>query len=198
MTRDRILGIKGIIFDMDGTITECDVDFVAIRREANLPDVPILEYIESLHEQRRKKEVLAVLEKHEARAAEISRLRQGVTEVLEKLREKGIKTALLTRNSSRSVKTILRKHNLKFDVIVTRDDAPPKPSPQPVLLISKKLGLQPEELLIVGDFHFDIQAGKAAGAKTAFLMNSIHHAPNDADYQIHNLRELLQIIGTQQ
>ncbi|HHT9153947.1 MAG TPA: HAD family hydrolase [Candidatus Hypogeohydataceae bacterium YC40] len=186
--------IKGVIFDMDGTITECDVDFEAIRREARIPNVPILEYIEGLEEQKRG-EVFAVLERHEARAAVNSRLRKGVMEVLENLRKKGIKTALLTRNSRRSVETILKRHNLKFDVVVSRDDAPPKPSPQPVLLIGKKLGLKPEELLVVGDFHFDVQAGKAAGARTAFLLNDNYHPPQEADYQLHNLAELLQILG---
>ncbi|OHB90883.1 MAG: hypothetical protein A3D89_04890 [Planctomycetes bacterium RIFCSPHIGHO2_02_FULL_52_58] len=187
------MSIKGIIFDMDGTITECDVDFEAVRREADVPNVPILEYMEGLEEQKRRG-VLAVLEKHEARAAGTSRLRKGVVEILEDLRKKGIKTALLTRNSSRSVETILKRHNLKFDVVVSRDDAPPKPSPQPVLLISKKLGLEPEELLVVGDFHFDVQAGRAAGAKTAFLLNNTHRPPQDADYHLHRLEELLQIV----
>jgi HAD superfamily hydrolase (TIGR01509 family) len=191
---DRGLSIKGIIFDMDGTITECDVNFEAIRREANIPNVPILEYMEGLEEPKRG-EVLAVLERHEARAAGTSRLREGVVEIMGQLKKQGIKTALLTRNSRRSVETILRRHNLKFDVIVSRDDAPPKPSPQPVLLISTKLGLKPGELLVVGDFHFDIQAGKAAGARTAFLLNSTHHPPQEADYHLHNLEELLQIIG---
>lgn len=187
------LSIRGIVFDMDGTITECDVDFEAIRREANVPKVPILEYMEGLEEQRRR-EVLTVLERHEARAAGTSRLRKGVVEVLESLRKKGIKTALLTRNSRRSLETTLKRHNLKFDAVVSRDDAPPKPSPKPVLLISKKLGLKPEELLVVGDFHFDVQAGRAAGAKTAFLLNSTYHPPQDADYHLHSLEELLQIV----
>ncbi|MDO8137956.1 MAG: HAD family phosphatase, partial [Candidatus Brocadiales bacterium] len=120
------LSIKGVVFDMDGTITECDVDFEAIRREANVPKVPILEYMEGLGEQRRR-EVLAILERHEARAAGGSRLRKGVVEVLEALKRKGIKTALLTRNSRRSAETILKRHNLRFDVVVSRDDAPPKP-----------------------------------------------------------------------
>jgi HAD superfamily hydrolase (TIGR01509 family) len=196
ISKERVkdLSIKGVIFDMDGTITECDVDFEAIRREANIPNVPILEYIEGLEGPERR-EVLAVLERHEARAAGSSRLRKGVVEILEELREKGIKTALLTRNSRRSVETILKRHNLKFDVIVSRDDAPPKPSPQPVLLISKKLGLRPRELLVVGDFHFDVQAGRSAGARTAFLLNSNYHPPQDADYHLHNLEDLLKIVG---
>ncbi|MBI5124869.1 MAG: hypothetical protein HZA70_01390, partial [Planctomycetes bacterium] len=45
-----------------------------------------------------------------------------------------------------------------------------------------------------GDFHFDVQAGKAAGAKTAFLLNSTHRPPQEADYHLHRLEELLQIV----
>lgn len=189
------MAIRGIIFDMDGTITKSNVNFAAINREAEVPDEPILEYIETVGEPR-KKTILAVLEKYEARAAETSELREGVREVLDHMKKKGLKAALLTRNSRRSVQTILRRHGLKFDAILTRDDAPPKPSPYPVLLLSKKLGVKPEELLVVGDFHFDILAGKAAGAKTALLIQDCpsEKETHSADFCLDSLSDIISII----
>lgn len=187
--------IRGVIFDMDGTITKSNVDFAAINREAKVPDEPILEYIEKVSEPR-KKTILAVLEKYEAQAAETSELREGIKEVLNYMKKKGLRSALLTRNSRRSVQTILRRHGLKFDAILTREDAPPKPSPYPVLLLSKKLGVKPEELLVVGDFHFDILAGKAAGAKTALLSQdcSSENEAHSADFCLDGLSDIIRIL----
>ncbi|MFQ5957223.1 MAG: HAD family hydrolase [Candidatus Brocadiales bacterium] len=189
------MAIKGIIFDMDGTITHANVDLVAVNKEVGVPDnEPILEYIEEVDEPRRT-EALKILEKYEARAAETSRLNEGVVEVLKHLKEKGIKTALLTRNSRRSVEILLNRHKLHFDVVVTREDAPPKPSPFPVKLISEKLGISPKDLLVVGDVHFDIFAGKAAGTKAALLCESrkLGVVEQSADYRLDKLSELIDI-----
>lgn len=189
------MSIKGIIFDMDGTLTLANVDLATVNKELRIPESePILEYLEKLDEPKRS-ESLKVLEKYEARAAENSRLNDGVVEVLEYLRKRGVKTALLTRNSRRSVDILMKRHRLHFDVVVTREDAPPKPSPHPVKLISERLGIAPKDLLVVGDVHFDIFSGKAAGAQTAFLSNGRRLGVVDrtADYCLNNLSELIDI-----
>ncbi|MEE9200881.1 MAG: HAD family hydrolase [Candidatus Brocadiales bacterium] len=189
------MSIKGIIFDMDGTLTLANVDLATVNKELRIPEnEPILEYLEKLDEPRRS-ESLKVLEKYEARAAENSRLNDGVVEVLEYLRKRGVKTALLTRNSRRSVDILMKRHKLHFDVVVTREDAPPKPSPHPVKLISERLGIAPKDLLVVGDVHFDIFSGKAAGAQTAFLSNGrkLGVVDQTADYCLNNLSELIDI-----
>jgi HAD superfamily hydrolase (TIGR01509 family) len=197
ITRKGNLGIKGIIFDMDGTLTLANVDLVAVNRELGIPDSePILEYLDKQGEPRRS-EGLKVLEKFETRAAETSKLNDGVVDVLEHVREKGIKTALLTRNSKRSVEILLKRHKLRFDVVVTREDAPPKPSPSPVKLIGEKLGIDPKDLLMVGDVHFDIFSGKAAGTKTALLCmgRKLGVVEQAADYRLDSLSELIDIIN---
>ncbi|MEE9584827.1 MAG: HAD family hydrolase [Candidatus Brocadiales bacterium] len=187
--------IKGIIFDMDGTLTLANVNLVAVNKEIGIPDnEPILEYLEKIEEPRRS-EALKILEKYETRAAETSKLNDGVVEVLEHLKERGIKTALLTRNSRRSVEILLKRHKLQFDVILTREDGPPKPSPYPVKLISERLGIDPKYLLVVGDVHFDVFAGKAAGTKTALLCEGrkLGVVEQSADYRLGKLSELIDI-----
>ncbi len=189
------MGIKGIIFDMDGTLTLANVNLVAVNREIGIPgSEPILEYLDKIGEPKRSEGIKA-LEKYEARAAETSKLNDGVVDVLKHLEEKGIRTALLTRNSRRSVEILLKRHKLHFDVVVTREDAPPKPSPSPVKLISKKLGIDPKNLLMVGDVHFDIFSGKAAGTKTALLCGNrkLGVMEQTADYRLNSLSELIDI-----
>jgi phosphoglycolate phosphatase-like HAD superfamily hydrolase len=54
-----------------------------------------------------------------------------------------------------------------FDVIVTGLSAPhTKPYPDPILLAAQKMGVSPQECLMIGDTTVDMRAGKAAGAQT--------------------------------
>jgi phosphoglycolate phosphatase-like HAD superfamily hydrolase len=60
------------------------------------------------------------------------------------------------------------------------------------------MGLMPAELLMVGDFRFDVIAGKRAGAATVLLNNDGRTvmAPGDPEpeYTISNLEEVVDII----
>jgi N-acetyl-D-muramate 6-phosphate phosphatase len=54
-----------------------------------------------------------------------------------------------------------------FDAIVTGLSAPhTKPYPDPIFLAAQKMGVQPQECLMIGDTTVDMRAGKAAGAQT--------------------------------
>jgi len=162
-------GVRGVVFDMDGTLVLSDLDFDAIRTEAGVPDgTPVLEYVASSGEEVRAR-VLAVLEAHEEAAARQCDLLPGADDVLTELRARGFRLALLTRNSCSSVRVVLERHGLQFDACVAREDAAPKPSPEPVLKIAGMLEVAPSELLVVGDYVFDVQSGQAAGARTALL-----------------------------
>lgn len=187
--------LKGVVFDMDGTLTVSPLDFDLIRAECGIPKGrPILEYIEGRPESERRR-MRGVLHRHERQAARQCTLRDGAKEVTEELVRRGVRTALLTRNSWESVQTVLRRFGLRFDCCVSRDDGEPKPSPQPVLRIAGELGLAPAELLVVGDYVFDVQAGRAAGARTAFVKTrEDQEPPQDADFVIEDLRELLDVV----
>jgi HAD superfamily hydrolase (TIGR01509 family) len=184
--------VKGVVFDMDGTLVTSHLDFNRIRSEAGVPaGIPVLEYIERAEEPQRRR-ALAVLVAHESRAARECALLPGAGEVLETLRERGLKLALLTRNSRESVSLVLERLALKFDCYVAREDAAPKPSPEPVLKIARILGLRAGQLLVVGDYVFDIESGRAAGAYTALLRTEkpLNPCP-EADLFVDHLAELL-------
>ena len=54
-----------------------------------------------------------------------------------------------------------------FDVIITGLSAPhTKPFPDPIFLAARRMGVNPEDCLMVGDTTVDIRAGKSAGAQT--------------------------------
>ncbi|MFO8007105.1 MAG: HAD family hydrolase [Candidatus Brocadiia bacterium] len=187
-------GIRGVIFDMDGTLVDSPLDFRRIREECGVPpDRPVLEHLESLGQAERRR-VEAILARHEHRAASECTVRDGAAEVVAELKERGYRTALLTRNSADSVRAVLERFPLALDCWVSREHACPKPSPEPVLRIARSLELEPRELLVVGDYLFDVQAGKAAGSRTAFLETGRDVSPPDPDCTIFDLNELLDVL----
>lgn len=185
--------LRCVIFDLDNTLVESDLDFALIKSEIGT-DESILEYRETLDEAG-KRRVDAILSRHERKSAAQCKLFPGARELLDFLKSRNVATGLLTRNSRESTATMLKRHDLDFDCILTREDAEPKPSPQPVLLICDNLGVKPHDTLMVGDYLYDIQSGQAAGTRTMLF-----DGPNrrrfeiEADYEISSLVEALQII----
>ncbi|KPJ62900.1 MAG: hypothetical protein AMS15_02450 [Planctomycetes bacterium DG_23] len=184
--------IKAVIFDLDGTITKPVLDFVKIKQEIGLNRAPLLEAMEGMKPQERKR-AEEILERHEKKAAAGSQLNPGVRELFQFLKKQGIKTAILTRNSRRSTEMVLEKHGLEVDEIATREDARPKPSPEPLFHLSKRLAVPPEEMLMVGDFYFDVLCGRSAGALTA-LFSREPSTEAEPDFHIKDLKELIGII----
>ena len=189
--------IKAVIFDLDGTITQPYFDFDAIREEMGLSknSGPVLESMGKMTaEQRRRAE--KILHFHEQKAVTESKLNPGAKQTLEKLREAGISIGILTRNKRSNALAIARKHNLKFDAIVDREDGPVKPDAFGVLRICRQFGVKPEETLVVGDYLFDVLSAKAAGAVAVLLTN--HKKANEfaehAEFRIEKIDQILQII----
>jgi len=186
---------KGVIFDLDGTVTKPCIDFPTLKREIGIaPDQLILEHLATLKGAELER-ATGILERWEREAAENSELNDHFLEVWSYLKRHRIKTAILTRNSRTCVDIVLRKHYLTFDLLVTREDAPPKPSEAPVLLISRRLRIPPDRLLLIGDVKYDIWAGKAAGVKTVLLTNGKKPDPSaGADWTINSFQELIPIL----
>jgi HAD superfamily hydrolase (TIGR01549 family) len=165
-----------LLFDMDGTLTAPLLDFPRIKAEMGIGQQPILEALAALPPDRRCA-AEQILHRHEARAAEESTLNPGCLELLAWLAERNMPTALITRNSRRSVNTVVQRHGLKIDVLITREDCVHKPSPAPLLLALRRLGFDADSLpsgaaWMVGDGVHDIEAARAAGVEAVWLS---HH-----------------------
>jgi HAD superfamily hydrolase (TIGR01509 family) len=189
--------IKAVIFDLDGTITQPFFDFDAIREEIGLErnSGPVLEAMEKMTPaQRRRAE--KILHFHEQKAVTESALNAGARETLEALREAGVHIGILTRNRRSNALAIARKHNLRFDIIVDREDGPVKPDAFGVLRICEQFGVRPEETLVVGDYLFDLLCAKAAGAVAVLLANSrqADEFAEHADFRIETIDQILQIV----
>jgi HAD superfamily hydrolase (TIGR01509 family) len=193
----KMNNFKAIIFDLDGVIVKSELDFKLIRREifGSELDEPVLEQIEQLKEPEEKKRAIRILENHEIKAALTSELNLGIMALLRLLSQKKIKRAIVTRNSRKSVRIILDRFKLDFDAIITRKEAPPKPAKKPVLLACEKMGVQPEEAILIGDYEFDMLAGKRAGVTTILLRTPNQPSSENADLVIDSVLELTKLIS---
>lgn len=188
-----------IAFDLDGTLVEFNIPFEEIRAVLGIGDRFILESILSEKDESRKKEMLKILEKYELESAKNAKLAFYAKELLQFLKEKRIPHGIITRNSRKSVEVISKKFGLKFDFVITREDANPKPSPEPINLVLKRFGVQPSSALFVGDFLFDLLSGKNAGVKTALIVHERNKSMVEsfkiyADYIFSSLKELAEFL----
>lgn len=187
---------RGVVFDMDGTITKPYLDFVALRRRLGADDhTDLIEFLNGLTgaEQDRANAILDEFESDGIRNAELN---PDTRDVLAFLSERQLPVALLTRNSRRSVEAICAKFNLRFDLVFTRENAPAKPSPEPVWFIARQWGVPVESLLLVGDYKWDMVCARQAGATGVALLNNddLPDWAAQADCVIRKLSDLKHII----
>ena len=191
--------INAVLFDFDGTLT-CPgaLDFVAIRREIHCPaDRPVLEFIDTLPTAEARRRAHEILDARETAAAAASRPAPGAESLVAWLAAQRIPCGILTRNSRRSVQRALDNFDAigvgNFAVIITRESpVAPKPSGDGVLLAAERLGVAPERILVAGDFDFDIEAGRRAGALTAHVGGGDRVPP--CDFPVADLAALRDVI----
>ena len=190
--------VNAVIFDLDGTLTEPVLDFDKIRSEMGLsPDSgDILTAIEAMPPARQE-QAHSILARHEYHAAQHSQLNDGVTELLTELRRRKIPIGLLTRNTRENTLHAARRHQLRFDAIVGRQDGPVKPDAYGVLEICRRFNAIPAETVVVGDFLHDLLSARNAGAIAVLIEThpKAEHYKAHADYSISHISELLDIVN---
>jgi HAD superfamily hydrolase (TIGR01549 family) len=183
--------LKALVFDMDGTITHLTLPLEAMRRDTKQyyiskglpPDLfEPADGISSSTSKAKKyflnngfsqdkwdameAEVDAILNQHEGFAAATATPIEGTLEIVRKLRDAGFKTAILTNNGRPALDKIMKQVPLHetFDLIQTRHESPqPKPYPDGLLKIVSDLGVQPSEVVYIGDALIDGTAARRAG-----------------------------------
>ena len=167
------MAIRAVLFDMDGTIWDAPIDWLAVRREIDLPvdGRPIYMQLMDLPSQERDRGI-QILERHEELGVKNGRLVCGTEELLQCLHEAHVKCALVTNNSRRSVQHVLGRHPLSFDAVLSRDDGAMKPDPQAFLFVLKKLAVRPDEAIAIGDAHLDLIASDRAGIAEFILVGN--------------------------
>jgi HAD superfamily hydrolase (TIGR01509 family) len=183
--------IRGVIFDMDGTITKPYVNWKKLRSKIGIPqNLPIMHYINALDGKDREI-AEKTLERYEREAARRAKLNDHAKELLAYLKKKNIATALVSNNCRSSIDIVLKKHELEFDVVLGRDDGKTKPSSDLIMKALSKMKLKSDEVILIGDSRMDIDAANKAGIQPIYLNNG---SQIDYDPTINSLIEVIELI----
>jgi phosphoglycolate phosphatase len=187
--------LKGIIFDLDGTLIHTSINFTVMKErmisfleENGIPEgcltpkqttvVIIASCEDILREKGRLQEEIdevhrtleEIMNRGELEAIQDVSEVDGVRDALQELREAGYKLAVLTRSHHAYAVEALRKIGAfdLFDVILGRGETPkPKPYREALEHTAMLLCLDPKETIFVGDNHID--ATSAVNAEVPFI-----------------------------
>jgi HAD superfamily hydrolase (TIGR01509 family) len=127
-------------------------------------------------------------------------LRDGVGEAVEVAKTRGWQTGLCTGSTWSIVEKELEEMTMQlaFDVTVTGEEVlVSKPDPEIYFLAAQKLGIEPEEGLVVEDAIAGIRAAKEAGMKVIGLVSD--YAPKElmlaagADFTVDNFSDVVEL-----
>ncbi len=186
------------VFDMDGTLTVAVHDFEAMRKALNIaPKVPILEALAAMPTDQAV-EKRALLDEMERETASRSTPMPGAAALLAALQQRGVRMGILTRNNHASAITTLSACGFDqyFDAqdILHRDSCTPKPAPDGINQLLHQWRAPAHDAVMVGDYLFDLQAGKCAHTATIYIdTQACFEWAEYADISIASLAELLPL-----
>ena len=191
--------LRNWVFDMDGTLTVAVHDFAAIRVALDIPaEHDILTHLAALPADEAAAKHAWLLE-HERDLAIASTAAAGAVELVRELAERGCRLGILTRNARELAHVTLEAIGLAdcfaVEHILGRDEAAPKPSPDGLLKIANAWGVAPGDLVMVGDYRFDLDCGRAAGARTVLVNLSDNPWPELVDWHAADCRALKVMLG---
>lgn len=185
---------KGVIFDLDGTLSYT-LDSIAMSGNLALEELGLKPFEKDRYkyfcgdgsaelvrrllissgdtECTRFDELRLAYRKFFAEYADYNvRQYSGMEETLKKLKERGLKLAVLTNKPHKQALEVVHKlYGDIFDCIQGNvKEIQRKPSPEGALLIAKNLGLNPDEFLYVGDTATDMQTGHSAAMTTVGVL----------------------------
>ncbi len=119
----------------------------------------------------------------------------GIANLLERLSAKNYPMAVASSNFPEVIELMLEKTGMrkyfKF-VVSTQEAGQSKPAPDVYLLAARKLGIDPENCLVVEDSQNGIMAAKAAGMMVVAYQGPVTNPNNqkEADSVIKNYKQL--------
>lgn len=220
----RFSGIEAVLFDLDGTLIDSAPDLGAaadqMRTDRGLPPLPLERYRPMAGAGARgmigvafgltpedpgynalREEFMANYERcMTARTYAFA----GIPELIEQLLQRELAWGVVTNKIERFTLPLTGAMPLfaSAGAIVGGDTTPhPKPHPAPLFEAARRLGLEPQRCLYVGDDERDIVAGLAAGMGTVAATYGYLGAKGDvsawgAHASINSPTELLQLLIT--
>lgn len=216
-----LTSIKGVIFDLDGTLVDSmwlwrdiDIEYLGNRNIAFTKDLQesiegmtfweTAIYIKNTYnipdtlEEMTQEWIFMAREHYEKNVP----LKPGVSKFLKHLKNTGVKMGIATSNSRELCEIVLKSLGIKdyFDHVTTGNDVTEgKPSPYIYLNTAEKIKISPEDCLVFEDVPMGIMAGKRAGMKVCAVEDEFSKHLKDAkmdmaDFYINDFTEILEKI----
>ena len=215
---------KLFIFDLDGTLVDTAPDFknsinymlhelneseVSLEEIRNWVGYGARELIRRTvvdknipHDEQKIEEMLKIFLLHYTHNIDDdSVLFNNVRNVLEFLKDNGIKLAVCTNKMERLSNILLEKLNVlhMFDYLVGGDSLrKSKPDPFPLLNICEKLNTEISDSIMIGDSVTDLNAGKGAGMPVVLVSYGYTDNKdiyNEADLVINDFSQLKELVN---
>lgn len=119
----------------------------------------------------------------------------GARETLEKVVENGGKNFIISHRDLQVVDFLETCHLIHYCsyVITSNDHFARKPSPESILYLIDRFGVEPDKALMIGDRELDVLAGKNAGISSALYAPDGFIQVKEADYTIRHLSDALSL-----
>lgn len=193
--------IRAVLFDMDGTLLDSAPDFIAVcramRTARGLPAIAdtlirdqvsggaraMVEATFNMAADAEGFEALRLefLDRYQEHCAVLTAPFDGMSELLNEIEQAKLVWGVATNKPVRYAEPIMQQLGLaqRSRVLVCPDHvSKSKPDPEMILLACATMGVEPGATLFVGDDERDIEAGRAAGCKTAAVTYGYIH-PQD-------------------
>lgn len=213
---------SAVLFDLDGTLLDSAPDYVGALNELlvevgrNTIDFDIARRSVSRgawallsagfeREMDRDADLplrLRLLEIYSQRLTKETTLFDGIETLLDALDDVGTPWSIVTNKPGFLTEPIVEAFGLssRAKSIVSGDTLEhAKPHPEPVLHVCREMGVSPTDAVMIGDARVDIEAGRAAGARTiATLYGYIPDAEDvpawNADASVGSAAEILTLL----
>ena len=174
-------GISGVVFDLDGTLVDSQLDFDAMREALGFPvGQPILEHLATLSDQAEIAQAHRIIRHHEMEGAKAASWMPGAEAFVHHLKALQVPMAILTRNMQEATALTRDSLNIPIDYVLTREDCLPKPNPEGLLMIAQQWQMPTEQMVYIGDYRFDIEVAGNANMRSCLYLNE-HNQSYAAD-----------------
>jgi HAD superfamily hydrolase (TIGR01549 family) len=218
VSASEMTDIKAVIFDLDGTLIDSNWVHLQSWREAlkvlglQVRDQEVIDRLGLRTGEIARALVSTYGEQTVAKLVELKaqlfenawrldvKPRYGALGILRIMKARGVRSAVASSGSTDRISRTVAYFGMDalLDTIVGSDQVEAgKPHPALVLTAINRLGTAPKESIYVGDSSHDVEAGRAAGAQTALVLQPVAAQSDlkvEPDYRLKTLYELRRII----
>ncbi|MCX7996597.1 MAG: HAD-IA family hydrolase [Patescibacteria group bacterium] len=204
--------VKAVLFDVDGTLIDTtefilqayeytldseNIHVPGVRKKMKeLFGMPLLDCYRILAPDHDVARLSAIHNQWQAENLHMVGAFPTVAETVQSLKKNGLKVATVTNRARPSTIAILTESGIheEIDLIIGFEDVKnPKPHPEGILKALLYFGLEPGEVVMIGDSEFDILAGKAAQVKTIGVRTGLHPEQMEASGPDHVVERIAEI-----